>query len=64
MPTLVVDTETRGLRPELGEQAFAVATAWLHEPGRVRVHRIPGDEAAILEELGRATEVLGHNVGF
>lgn len=64
--TLILDVESRGLRPELGETTFAVATAWLSEPSRISVYWMDSasDIALLLADISRATAYLNHHLVF
>ena len=64
--TLILDTETRGLCPELGETSFAAACAWLSEPSRVTVYRLDrGDDVAcLIQRIGEAEALLGFHLKF
>ena len=65
MKTVVFDTETSGLIPELGQTVFASATVDA-ETGKVRFydHRGGADDEKLLAELRSADRVIMHNAQF
>jgi len=61
-----VDVETRGLRPELGETAFAAAT-FNTKTGKIKVYfpnEDEGDRRELMAELEQAEVIANHNVPF
>ena len=67
MKSLIIDTETRGLIPELGQTAFALGMADTEgDSPRVTIYdlRSRNDVELALSRLRDAQQIIGHNIKF